>query len=65
MIAGVGYREGSVGGHLTDLNIWLFSRSEEATNLIPRAFPFLSLGRREKALGSAGRFWLLIGKMHF
>ena len=24
---------GSVGGHLTDLKIWLFARSEEAKNI--------------------------------
>ena len=33
MIAGVGTVRGSVGGHLTDLKIWLFARSEEAKNI--------------------------------
>jgi hypothetical protein len=38
MIAGVGYlawfgHMGSVGGHLTDIKIWLFARIEEANNI--------------------------------
>ena len=31
-------------------------------NLVPRAFPFLSLGRREKALAPAGLLCILIGQ---
>ena len=32
------------------------------TNLVPRAFPFLSLGRREKALAPGGLLCILIGQ---
>jgi hypothetical protein len=31
-------------------------------NLVPRAFPFLSLGRREKALAPGGLLCILIGQ---
>jgi hypothetical protein len=27
---------GSVGGHLTDVKIWLFARSEEAKNILKK-----------------------------
>jgi hypothetical protein len=33
-----------------------------STNLVPRAFPFLSLGRREKALAPGGLLCILIGQ---
>jgi hypothetical protein len=32
------------------------------SNLVPRAFPFLSLGRREKALAPGGLLCILIGQ---
>jgi hypothetical protein len=32
------------------------------TNLVPRAFPFLSLGSREKALAPGGLLCILIGQ---
>jgi hypothetical protein len=34
----------------------------EDHNLVPRAFPFLSLGRREKALAPGGLLCILIGQ---
>jgi hypothetical protein len=34
----------------------------ECRNLVPRAFPFLSLGRREKALAPGGLLCILIGQ---
>jgi hypothetical protein len=34
--------------------IFIFIQDTHVTNLVPRAFPFLSLGRREKALAPGG-----------
>ena len=36
--------------------------NSEHSNLVPRAFPFLSLGRREKALAPGGLLCILIGQ---
>ena len=39
-----------------------FVKLFETFNLVPRAFPFLSLGRREKALALGGLLCILIGQ---
>jgi hypothetical protein len=38
------------------------SKARVSANLVPRAFPFLSLGRREKALAPGGLLCILIGQ---
>jgi hypothetical protein len=47
-----------------DVLSYTFCSKEEllGINLIPRAFPFLSLGRREKALAPGGPLCILIGQ---
>jgi hypothetical protein len=45
--------------------IWLKNtliRKYTISNLVPRAFPFLSLGRREKTLAPGGLLCILIGQ---
>jgi hypothetical protein len=39
-----------------------FLKRRHSFNLVPRAFPFLSLGRREKALAPGGLLCILIGQ---
>jgi hypothetical protein len=47
---------------INQLNENLNQAMDEVSNLVPRAFPFLSLGRREKALAPGGLLCILIGQ---
>jgi hypothetical protein len=65
--------ETAVNSDLENLRKWLIANKLSlnvaktefmliGSNLVPRAFPFLSLGRREKALAPGGLLCILIGQ---